>query len=235
MTMTFKKAIDDVTNNDVVLSVACKIAETLQVPYSRVTDAYGGYCNNPSKTLPAKAATTTTAATTTAANNTTAAAKTRVLNATANKTATTPAKTSWAVDMFVQPDPFADKVDNAATTKSLKDTAVATAISGVTSAKFGAATVTATVSAEAAVKFVKAPTATGGAKMVTITGSVDVGSYVYCAIAKTASRLRMLNATANATANTTTAATTTTTAAKTTEAITSLQGAAAAAKYKIER
>lgn len=70
--------------------------------------------------------------------------------------------------------------------------------------------------------------------MVTITGSVDVGSYVYCAIAKTASRLRMLNAT-NASNTTTAAATTTTTAAKTEEAITSLQGASAAAKYKIER
>jgi len=242
MSMTFKKAIDDVTNNDVVLSVTCKIAEAMQVPYSRVTDAYGGYCKNPSKTLPAKkaaAATTTTTTTAAAKTNTTAAAKTRVLaaNATANKTAT-PAKTSWTVDLFVQPDPFADKVDNAATTKTLKDKAVAGAISGVTSAKFGAATVAATVSAEAAVKFVTAPAATGGSAQITIAGSVDVASYVYCAIAKNPSRLRMLNATnatnATTTATTTTAATTTV-AKKTEEAITSLQGAAATATHKVER
>jgi len=51
MTMTYKKEIDDVANNDVVLKVAGKIAEILQVPYARVTDAYGGYFGVPSPTL----------------------------------------------------------------------------------------------------------------------------------------------------------------------------------------
>lgn len=43
MTMTFKKKIDDVTNNADVLKICGKIAETLLVPYSRVVDAYGGF------------------------------------------------------------------------------------------------------------------------------------------------------------------------------------------------
>lgn len=48
---------------------------------------------------------------------------------------------------------------------------------------------------EVAVAFVKKPAAVGGAKKVTISGSTDVGAYVYCAVSKTASRLRMLNTT----------------------------------------
>jgi len=51
MTMTYKKEINDIANNDVVLNVAGKIAEILQVPYARVTDAYGGYFGKPSPTL----------------------------------------------------------------------------------------------------------------------------------------------------------------------------------------
>jgi len=50
---------------------------------------------------------------------------------------------------------------------------------------------------EVAVKFVKAPSAAGGAKQVTLSGSTDVGGYVYCAVSRTASSRRMLNATAN--------------------------------------
>lgn len=53
MTLTYSKEINDVTNNDIVLKLACAIAEKLQVPYSRVTDAYGGYCNNKATNLPA--------------------------------------------------------------------------------------------------------------------------------------------------------------------------------------
>lgn len=63
-------------------------------------------------------------------------------------------------------------------------TAAVKAIDGVTKAKFGAATAAAVAVTEAAVKFVKNPVATGGAKMITIAGSVDVASYVYCAVAK---------------------------------------------------
>jgi len=58
MTMTYKKEINDIANNDVVLNIAGKIAEILQVPYARVTDAYGGFFGNPSANLgtPAKKA-----------------------------------------------------------------------------------------------------------------------------------------------------------------------------------
>jgi len=48
---------------------------------------------------------------------------------------------------------------------------------------------------EVAVAWVKKPAAVGGAKKVTISGQTDVGAYVYCAVSKTASRLRMLNTT----------------------------------------
>jgi hypothetical protein len=62
-------------------------------------------------------------------------------------------------------------------------------------------TVTAAEVTEKAVKWVKKPSATGGAKKITIAGSTDVGAYVYCAVSKTASSRRMLN-----TSNTTTSA-----------------------------
>lgn len=85
MTLTYAKAIDDVTNNDVVRNICGKLAESMAVPYSRVTDAYGGYFGVKSATLPASAAAATPAEATT---NTTAAAKTvRLLNTTANTTA----------------------------------------------------------------------------------------------------------------------------------------------------
>lgn len=43
LTLTYKKAISDITNNDIVLKICGKLAESLAVPYSRITDAYGGY------------------------------------------------------------------------------------------------------------------------------------------------------------------------------------------------
>merc|ERR1712130_848492 len=85
------------------------------------------------------------------------------------------------VKMVVHPDPFAAKVDNAAT-------------------------------------------ATAASKMITMAGSVDVAAYVYCAVAKTASR-RMLNATANATAP----------AKPVVKEAVNLQSPATAAKYHIQR
>jgi len=232
MTLTYKKAISDITDNAVVLNVCGKLAETMAVPYERVTDAYGGYFKNPSPSLPTAAPAAPAAKT-----NTTTNATKRVLNATANKTTNTtaaaPKQTEWKLNLFVQPDPFADKVDNAATVTTLKGTAAAKAVEGVTKAKFGAATVAAATVTEAAVKFKTAPTATGGSKTASITGATDVAGYVYCAVAKTATarRFRMLNTTANATNKTTTA---TPAAAAPKEAV-NLQSAATAAKYNIKR
>jgi hypothetical protein len=222
LTLTYTKAISDITDNALVLSVCGKLAESMAVPYSRVTDAYGGFFGSPSPSLPAAAAVTPAAAKT----NTTAN-KTRMLNATANKT---PAKTSWTLNLFVQPDPFAKKVDNAATVSAATGTAAKAAIDGVTKAKYGAATATAAAVSETAVKWVKKPAATGGAKQVTLAGSTDAAGYVYCAVSKTASRLRMLNTTnaSNATATKKAASPTKT------EPV-NLQSASTASKYSIQR
>lgn len=202
MVLTYKKKIDVVTDNAIVLKVCGKLAEHVAVPYSRVTDAYGGYKGAPSASLPAAAA---VAKTTTTTNTT--ANKTRMLNTTANKT-TTP--TDYKINIFVQPDPFAKKADNDATVKSITGTTALAAIDTITKATYGAMTATAATTTEAAVKWTKKPAATGGAKQITITATTDVGGYVYCAVAKSASRRRMLNTT-NA-SNTTTTTTTTTTA-----------------------
>merc|ERR1711959_27725 len=124
-----------------------------------------------------------------------------MLNTTANKT-TTPAKTEWVLNLFVQPDPFADKVDNAATVTAATSTGAQAAIDTVTKATYGGMTAKAAAVTEKAVKWVTKPKATGGAKQITIAGSTDVGGYVYCAVSKTASTRRMLNTTnaSNATA-----------------------------------
>lgn len=52
LTLTYSKAISDITDNKLVLSITKALAETMAVPYSRVTDAYGGYHGNPSPSLP---------------------------------------------------------------------------------------------------------------------------------------------------------------------------------------
>jgi len=228
LSLTYSKAISDITDNAVVLNICGKLAESLAVPYNRVTDAYGGYFGNPSPSLPAAApAAAKTTTNKTAAANTT---KTRLLNTTKNATNTTkPAQTSWVINLFVQPDPFADKVDNAATVTAATGTAAVAAVDGVTKAKFGAATAKAVAVSEVAVKFVTAPAATGGAKQVTIAGSTDVGGYVYCAVSKTASRRRMLNTTNSSNSSNKTAA-----PAKAAEPV-NLQSAATAAKYHVQR
>lgn len=151
MTLTYKTAISDITNNDLVLSMCGKIAEKMAVPYSRVTDAYGGYFGNKSPSLPAsepKAAATT---------NTTATNKTRMLNATnaTNKTAAAPKQTEWKINMFVQPDPFAKTVNNADTVKAAKGKDILDAVDTVTKAKYGSPTIVATEVVEAEVKWVK--------------------------------------------------------------------------------
>jgi len=79
LSLTYGKAIDDVTDNAVVLNICKSLAEHLAVPYDRVTDKYGGYHGSPSPTLPAVSS---SAATTNATN----ASTTRMLNTTANAT-----------------------------------------------------------------------------------------------------------------------------------------------------
>jgi hypothetical protein len=73
LSLTYKKAISDITNNDVVLKICGKLAENMAVPYNRVTDAYGGFFGSPSPSLPAAAPAKPAAA------NTTNATKTRML------------------------------------------------------------------------------------------------------------------------------------------------------------
>jgi len=204
VTLTYKKAFDDVTNNDQVLKICGKLAESMAFPYDRVTDAYGGYFGNKSPTLPANSSVARRMLTTNTTNTT---------------------KTSWTVDLFVQPDPFAETVDNTKTTTAASSTAAVTAINSVTEAKFGKATAAAATVKEVAVKWVKAPAATGGSKVITIAGSTDKAGYVYCAVAKNSNR-RRLNATN----------TTTTTAAKpVVKEVVTLQSAATALKYNIKR
>jgi len=210
MVLTYKKKIDVVTDNAIVLKVCGKLAEHVAVPYSRVTDAYGGYSGAPSASLPAAAA---VAKPTTTTNTT--ANKTRVLATNATNTTTTP--TDYKINIFVQPDPFAKKADNDATVKSITGTTALAAIDTITKATYGAMTATAATTSEAAVKWTKKPAATGGAKQITITATTDVGGYVYCAVAKSASRRRMLNTTNATTSNTTAAATTTTATAEVTD------------------
>jgi len=150
-----------------------------------------------------------------------------MLNTTTNKT--TPAKqTEWVLNLFVQPDPFADKVDNAATVTAATSTGALAAVDTVTKADYGAMTAKAAAVTEKAVKWVKKPAGTSGAKQITLAGSTDVGGYVYCGVSKTASRMRMLNTTnaSNATAAK---------PAATKTEVTNLQSAATAAKYTIQR
>lgn len=221
LALTFKKAISDITNNDVVLKMCGKLAENMAVPYNRVTDAYGGYFGNPSPSLPASAPVAKPAATA----NTTNATK-RMLNTT---NATAPVQTEWVINMMVQPDPFAAKADNDATVKAATGTSAIAALDTVTKATYGAMTAKAAAVTEVAVKWVKAPAGTGGAKTVTVAGSTDVGGYVYCGVSRTASRLRMLNTTnaSNATAKPA--------AAAVAKEVVNLQSASTAAKYFIQR
>lgn len=144
-----------------------------------------------------------------------------------NTTNTTAKKqTAWVINLFVQPDPFAATVDNAATVTSLSSATSLAAVNKVTSVKYGAATAKAATISEAAIKFVKNPSATGGTLQITIAGSTDVAGYVYCAVAKTASR-RMLNATNTTAAKPAPVATST--------EITNLRQAGVSAKYNVQR
>ena len=225
LAITYKKAISEITNNDIVLKICGKLAEALAVPYNRMTDSFGGYFGSPSPSLPTSAP----VAPAKPATNATANATKRVLaNATAN--ATKPAvQTEWVINVYAQPDPFAKKADNEALVKATTGTAALAAVDTVTKATYGAMTAKAVVTTEVAVKWIKKPTATGGAKQITVAGSTDVGGYVYCAVSKTASRLRMLNTT-NATATNTTKP-----APAATKEVVSLQSASTASKYTTQR
>lgn len=100
MTLTYSKPINDVTDNAIILKICGAVAEKLEVPYSRITDSYGGYFGKPSPDLP-KTAPVTPAAKPAATNTTKAANKTRVLatNTTANTTKTTPS--SYPINIYV--------------------------------------------------------------------------------------------------------------------------------------
>merc|ERR1719221_901509 len=88
VTLTYPKAINDVTDNAVVLKLCGEMAKAMAVPYPRVTDAYGGYFGKPSASLPKAAATTTAATTTTTAKTTTTTDATKTTTTTdATKTA----------------------------------------------------------------------------------------------------------------------------------------------------
>merc|ERR1712183_537758 len=178
LTLTYSKAISDITDNAMVLKVCGKLAEHMAVPYNRVTDAYGGYFGNASPSLP-KSAPVAKAANTT--NTTANATKTRMLNTTKANTTAKPAQTEWKLSLFVQPDPFAEKVDNAATATAASDTKAIAAVDTVTKAKYGSPTAKAAAISEAKVAWAKTgkPAATGGKLQITIKGSTDVAGYVY--------------------------------------------------------
>merc|ERR1711948_55450 len=79
-------------------------------------------------------------------------------NTTAN--ATVKKQTEWKLKLFVQPDPFAEKVDNKATATAASDTKALAAIDKITKAKYGSPKVAAAEVTEKAVKWVKKPAAT---------------------------------------------------------------------------
>lgn len=66
----------------------------------------------------------------------------------------------------------------------------------ITKAKYGTAVITAAASTEVAIKFVTLPTAKAGDELLIVSGSTDVGGFVYCAVSRASTdRLRLLNAT----------------------------------------
>jgi len=59
ISLVYGVSINDITNNDIVLALACVLSDNLMLPHSYVTDAYGGYCGVPSTSIPAATTTTT--------------------------------------------------------------------------------------------------------------------------------------------------------------------------------
>jgi len=91
--------------------MACAVAKGITVANNRVTDAYGGYCGVPSKYLPAVPPAKATPATNTTAN-TTATTTNTTTNTTNSTRRVLTANTTYAVSLFVLPDPTAGTVDN---------------------------------------------------------------------------------------------------------------------------
>merc|ERR1712039_950252 len=83
--------------------------------------------------------------------------------------ATVKKQTEWKLKLFVQPDPFAEKVDNKATATAASDTKALAAIDKITEAKYGSPKVAAAEVTEKAVKWVKKPAATAGKTNATAT------------------------------------------------------------------
>jgi len=165
MTLTYKKAIDAKADNAVILNVCGALAENLQVPYKRVQDEFGGFKGNPSPMLSARRLQSASA------------------SASANSTNAT-VQTEWKIELFVQPDPRATAVNPEDTVAKLKDPAALAAINTVTSAKYGAPTVTAVKVTEVAVAWKTNPAGTAGKAGITIKGSMTAKGYVYCAANK---------------------------------------------------
>ncbi len=53
LSLTYGKEINVVTNNVHVMQLTCLFSEKFKIPQKRITDAYNGYCNHKSPTLPA--------------------------------------------------------------------------------------------------------------------------------------------------------------------------------------
>merc|ERR1712110_1044981 len=123
----------------------------------------------------------------------------------------------WKINLVVQPDLFAAKVDNAATVTAATNPDAIAAVNTVTGtshgtlakANFAAADIT-----EVAIKLSTA-TATGGKEQLTLSGTTDVGGYVYCGVSKTASARMLADTTATKTTTTDATKTATTDATKT--------------------
>jgi len=94
--------------------MACAVAKGITVANNRVTDAYGGYCGVPSKYLPAVPPVKAAPATNTTANTTanTTNTSTNTTNTTNSTRRVLTANTTYAISLFVLPDPTASTVDN---------------------------------------------------------------------------------------------------------------------------
>ncbi len=52
LSLAYLKEINVVTNNVHVMQLTCLFSEKFKIPQKRITDAYNGYCNHKSSTLP---------------------------------------------------------------------------------------------------------------------------------------------------------------------------------------
>ena len=99
LTLTWAKAFDDVTNNDLLLLICCHAAQTFQIPPRRCNDAYGGWCGYPSTSLPKKVVAEPAPAANTTTNTTT-----RLLvedNATNATNVTAVVQTEWIANIYI--------------------------------------------------------------------------------------------------------------------------------------